>query len=77
MRTSLPVMCAESKVYSSFDQDFRDVPGGATRGFGGFAVVGMPINLYRRGRPTCRHPSWIEVVGIGAEKTVFRSFPLR
>src|SRR5882724_12852745 len=39
-------MSAKSKVYSSFDDAVRDIPDGATLGFGGFAVVGMPINLY-------------------------------
>ena len=40
-------MSARSKVYSSFDDAVRDIPDGATLGFGGFAVVGMPINLYQ------------------------------
>src|SRR5258708_12991122 len=40
-------MSAKSKVYSSFDDAVRDIPDGATLGFGGFAVVGMPINLYQ------------------------------
>src|SRR5437867_1111907 len=40
-------MSAKSKVYSSFDEAVRDIPDGATLGFGGFAVVGMPINLYQ------------------------------
>src|SRR5438105_14679657 len=39
-------MSAKSKVYSSFDEAVGDIPDGATIGFGGFAVVGMPINLY-------------------------------
>src|SRR5262249_60552608 len=39
-------MSAKSKVYASFDDAVRDIPDGATIGFGGFAVVGMPINLY-------------------------------
>src|ERR1700736_1321279 len=39
-------MSAKSKVYSSFEDAVRDIPDGATLGFGGFAVVGMPINLY-------------------------------
>src|SRR5467141_5278188 len=39
-------MSAKSKVYSSLDDAVRDIPDGATLGFGGFAVVGMPINLY-------------------------------
>ena len=39
-------MSAKSKVYSSFDDAVRDIADGATLGFGGFAVVGMPINLY-------------------------------
>jgi acyl CoA:acetate/3-ketoacid CoA transferase alpha subunit len=30
----------------SFDDAVRDIPEGATLGFGGFAVVGMPINLH-------------------------------
>src|SRR5262245_42788244 len=40
-------MSAKSKVYSSFEDAVRDIPDGATLGFGGFAVVGMPINLYQ------------------------------
>src|SRR5215831_7847892 len=39
-------MSAKGKVYASFDDAVRDIPDGATIGFGGFAVVGMPINLY-------------------------------
>src|SRR5437899_1803839 len=39
-------MGAKNKVYSSFDDAVRDIPDGATLGFGGFAVVGMPVNLY-------------------------------
>src|ERR1700732_1472621 len=39
-------MSAKSKIYSSFADALRDIPDGATIGFGGFAVVGMPINLY-------------------------------
>src|ERR1700740_1683981 len=40
-------MGAKGKVYVSFDEAVRDIPDGATLGFGGFAVVGMPINLYQ------------------------------
>jgi 3-oxoadipate CoA-transferase alpha subunit len=40
-------MSAKSKIYASFDEAVRDIPDGATLGFGGFAVVGMPINLYQ------------------------------
>src|SRR5690242_2574436 len=40
-------MSARSKVCSSFDDAAHDIPDGATLGFGGFAVVGMPINLYQ------------------------------
>ena len=40
-------MGARNKVCSSFDDAVRDIPDGATLGFGGFAVVGMPINLYQ------------------------------
>src|SRR5438309_7976396 len=35
-----------SKVYQSFAEAVRDIPDGSVIGFGGFAVVGMPINLY-------------------------------
>jgi len=40
-------MGARSKIYASFEDAVRDIPDGATLGFGGFAVVGMPINLYQ------------------------------
>src|SRR5258707_2938713 len=40
-------MGARSKVCSSFEDAVRDIPDGAALGFGGFAVVGMPINLYQ------------------------------
>ena len=40
-------MGAKSKICTSFDEAVRDIPDGATLGFGGFAVVGMPINLYQ------------------------------
>ncbi len=36
----------KSKVFTSFAEAVADIPDGATVGFGGFAVVGMPINLY-------------------------------
>src|SRR5215467_2934033 len=39
-------MSAKGKVFTSFDEAVRDIPDAATLGFGGFAVVGMPINLY-------------------------------
>ena len=37
----------KSKVCSSFAEAERDIPDGSVIGFGGFAVVGMPINLYQ------------------------------
>src|SRR6267378_6741840 len=37
----------KSKVYQSFAEAVHDVPDGSVVGFGGFAVVGMPINLYK------------------------------
>jgi len=37
----------KSKVCSSFAEAVRDIPHGSVIGFGGFAVVGMPINLYQ------------------------------
>src|SRR5260370_26065505 len=40
-------MSAKSKIHASFDDAVRDIPDGATLAFGGFAVVGMPINLYQ------------------------------
>src|ERR1700756_4606378 len=39
-------MGARSKIFLSFAEAVRDIPDGAVIGFGGFAVVGMPINLY-------------------------------
>jgi 3-oxoacid CoA-transferase A subunit len=36
----------KSKVFASFADAVRDIPDGAVLGFGGFAVVGMPVNLY-------------------------------
>src|SRR5256885_10034699 len=35
-----------SKIFGSFAEAVRDIPDGSVVGFGGFAVVGMPINLY-------------------------------
>jgi 3-oxoacid CoA-transferase A subunit len=37
----------KSKIFASFADAVSDVPDGAVVGFGGFAVVGMPINLYQ------------------------------
>jgi 3-oxoacid CoA-transferase A subunit len=37
----------KSKVCPSFAEAVRDVPDGSVVGFGGFAVVGMPVNLYK------------------------------
>ncbi|MGH7097723.1 MAG: CoA transferase subunit A [Stellaceae bacterium] len=39
-------MMPRSKIFSSFAEAVADIPDGATIGFGGFAVVGMPVNLY-------------------------------
>ena len=36
----------KSKVFPTFAEAVRDIPDGSVIGFGGFAVVGMPINLY-------------------------------
>src|SRR6202165_4207041 len=36
----------KSKIFATFAYAFRDIPDGSFIGFGGFAVVGMPINLY-------------------------------
>src|SRR4051795_10553099 len=36
-----------NKVFASFADAVRDIPDGSVIGFGGFAVVGMPINLYK------------------------------
>jgi 3-oxoadipate CoA-transferase alpha subunit len=36
----------KSKIFASFAAAVQDIPDGAVVGFGGFAVVGMPINLY-------------------------------
>ena len=35
-----------SKIFGSFAEAVADIPDGSVVGFGGFAVVGMPINLY-------------------------------
>src|SRR5438477_8866824 len=37
----------KSKVFASFAEAVAGIPDGAVIGFGGFAVVGMPINLYK------------------------------
>ena len=37
----------KSKVFASFSDAVADIPDGSVIGFGGFAVVGMPINLYQ------------------------------
>jgi 3-oxoacid CoA-transferase A subunit len=37
----------KSKVFATFAEAVRDIPDGSVVGFGGFAVVGMPINLYQ------------------------------
>ena len=37
----------KSKVFPSFAAAVADIPDGSVIGFGGFAVVGMPINLYQ------------------------------
>src|SRR4051795_10749958 len=37
----------KSKIFPSFADAVRDIPDGSVVGFGGFAVVGMPINLYQ------------------------------
>ncbi len=37
----------KSKICASFAEAVRDIPDGSVIGFGGFAVVGMPINLYK------------------------------
>ena len=36
----------KSKVFQSFAEAVADIPDASVIGFGGFAVVGMPINLY-------------------------------
>src|SRR6202521_3640530 len=36
----------KSKAFATFADAVRDIPDGSVIGFGGFAVVGMPINLY-------------------------------
>src|SRR6266478_7254492 len=36
----------KSKVFATFADAVRDIQDGSVIGFGGFAVVGMPINLY-------------------------------
>src|ERR1700730_12531640 len=36
----------KSKVYRSFAEAVADIPDGSVVGFGGFAVVGQPVNLY-------------------------------
>src|SRR3984957_139024 len=39
-------MSRKSKVFASFDAAVADIPDDVTIGFGGFAVVGQPVNLY-------------------------------
>jgi len=34
-----------NKIFASFADALRGIPDGSVIGFGGFAVVGMPINL--------------------------------
>ena len=41
------MLMPKSRIFASFADTVRDVPDGAVVGFGGFAVVGMPINLYQ------------------------------
>jgi 3-oxoadipate CoA-transferase alpha subunit len=36
----------KSKIFDSFEAAVADIPDNVTVGFGGFAVVGMPVNLY-------------------------------
>src|SRR6201986_5470697 len=36
----------KSKIYETFDAAVADIPDNVTIGFGGFAVVGRPVNLY-------------------------------
>src|SRR5246500_1888779 len=36
----------KSKMFASFAEAVSDIPDGSVIGFGGFGVVGMPINLY-------------------------------
>jgi 3-oxoacid CoA-transferase A subunit len=36
----------KSKIFPSFDAAVADIPDNVTVGFGGFAVVGQPVNLY-------------------------------
>ncbi len=36
----------KSKIYPTFDAAVADIPNDVTIGFGGFAVVGVPVNLY-------------------------------
>jgi 3-oxoacid CoA-transferase A subunit len=36
----------KSKVFATFDEAVADIPDNVTIGFGGFAVVGQPVNLY-------------------------------
>ena len=36
----------KSKIFPSFDAAVADIPDNVTIGFGGFAVVGQPVNLY-------------------------------
>ena len=38
---------SKSKIFPSFAAAVADIPDGSVIGFGGFAVVGMPINLYQ------------------------------
>src|SRR5258707_4771693 len=46
-------MSAKSKVYSSFEDAVRDIPDGATLGFGGVSVFGLSVKLLLAVAPQC------------------------
>src|ERR1700689_4492083 len=55
----------KSKIFPSFDATVSDIPDNVTIGFGGFAVVGQPVNLTgaRAGAPLPEDAPTLEWLG--------------